>query len=438
MRIEPESSGAGVVLLGSFNPAIFTPAWFAQHGLLPKSVADNAELQIAHGQLTAFSAEWLQLAVDPERFRAWTRQEPYVRLLDLVMRVFGEHLSDTPVRAFGIDRDVHFPAPDPAARDRVGRLLVPTEPWGKVAEILELDGESGGMASLAIGQSRPKGRPLGGRIDVKVEPSPQIDAARSGICVQINDHHAVDADAPDGRERLFELLGNDFEASIRRADDIIDHVMSLAQDPHGGRSTASSDKDASMPLGTSSTGIDPEFGHEVTVKLADKLVERARARDRVASTGNSGAGTATDTSRSPIGAANNADGIGILNFPPTRKPARPTATLHALQEWEGHVVEIGDDTFEARLIDLTAGRSHESEEATIPKEELSDHDVALMAAGDIAVGSIFRWVIGYERSPAGTKTRVSRICFRDMPRVTKADLRKGQEWARKTASAFGR
>ena len=36
MRIEPEISGVSVVLLGDFNPAIFTPAWFALHGLLPE------------------------------------------------------------------------------------------------------------------------------------------------------------------------------------------------------------------------------------------------------------------------------------------------------------------------------------------------------------------------------------------------------------------
>ena len=33
----------------------------------------------------------------------------------------------------------------------------------------------------------------------------------------------------------------------------------------------------------------------------------------------------------------------------------PKATFHALQEWEGYVVEIGETDFVARLIDLTAG-----------------------------------------------------------------------------------
>ena len=54
----------------------------------------------------------------------------------------------------------------------------------------------------------------------------------------------------------------------------------------------------------------------------------------------------------------------------------------------------------------------------------------------MAVGSIFRWVIGYERTPEGTRKRVSQIVFRDLPRMTESDLRAGREWARKVAPAL--
>ena len=105
--------------------------------------------------------------------------------------------------------------------------------------------------------------------------------------------------------------------------------------------------------------------------------------------------------------------------------------MHALQEWEGYVVELGSVEFVARLVDLTAGSSHEEEEATIPLEEVSESDAARMA-----VGSIFRWVIGYERSLSGTKRRVSQIVFRDLPRITERDFREGREWARETLRAL--
>ena len=134
MRIDPEISGVGIVVLGSFNPAIFTPAWFALHGLLPKSVADSADLKVAHQQITEFVYDWLHLQVMTGRFSVDTRQAPHTRPGDLVVRIFGEHLSHTPLSAFGINRRVHFRVRNAADRDRLGRLLAPTEPSESTGE----------------------------------------------------------------------------------------------------------------------------------------------------------------------------------------------------------------------------------------------------------------------------------------------------------------
>ena len=108
MRITPEIDGASIAVLGNFNPVIFTPAWFALHGLLPESVATGAELTVAHEQVTEFNAEWLRLNVTIDRFLAETTQAPHIRIHDLVVRVFKEHLYHTPLTAFGLNRNVHF------------------------------------------------------------------------------------------------------------------------------------------------------------------------------------------------------------------------------------------------------------------------------------------------------------------------------------------
>ena len=118
-------------------------------------------------------------------------------------------------------------------------------------------------------------------------------------------------------------------------------------------------------------------------------------------------------------------------FPPPVPPPTPMTTLHAQQEWEGYVIEIGETEFVARLLDLTAGASVEEEEAIIPMEEISDDD-----RGEMRLGSVFRWVIGDECSPAGTRRRVSRIVFRDLPAMTESDLREGTNWARDIAQLF--
>ena len=167
---------------------------------------------------------------------------------------------------------------------------------------------------------------------------------------------------------------------------------------------------------------------ETTRFRADEVVSRARAKRPVGTVPSSPETEAASTLRSPLRSPNSADTLPLVNFPPLAAPPSRRATLHALQEWEGHVVDIGDNEFVARLVDLTAGDTHESDEAIIPMAEISERD-----ASRLVVGSIFRWVIGYERSPEGTRKRVSQIVFRDLPRVTGTDLRQGEEWADKVA-----
>ena len=130
------------------------------------------------------------------------------------------------------------------------------------------------------------------------------------------------------------------------------------------------------------------------------------------------------------GPAQNIDNLISRIISPPTPPQSTSPTLHALQEWEGYVEEVGEIDFVARLIDLTDESRYE-EEAVIPLVELSDDDAAKLSAG-----SIFRWVIGYERNPVGTKKRVSYIIFRDLPVITRSDLKEGKEWAKKVNQLF--
>ena len=229
MRIQPEIDGVAVVVRGDFNPAIFTPAWFALHGLLPAKAADSAELEIAHPQLTEFSTDWLHLHVTTDRFSADTAQAPHVRVRDIVARVFGELLAHTPLGVIGINRNVHFRTGGSDELDRIGRTLAPVEPWGRCGQELGLDGEHGGMTSLRMSQLRPEGRPPGGQINVTVEPSNRIGRG-SGVYVGVNDHYRIDPADARGRARLMSFLDDNFDASLQRSDAIIDHIMSLAKE----------------------------------------------------------------------------------------------------------------------------------------------------------------------------------------------------------------
>ena len=90
-----------------------------------------------------------------------------------------------------------------------------------------MDGEHGGMTSLTMTQVDPEGRPAGGRINVKVEPSIRIGNGRTGVFVGVNDHYAADDARPSAAGRLMDLLEGNFQTSLSRSEQIIDHIMSL-------------------------------------------------------------------------------------------------------------------------------------------------------------------------------------------------------------------
>lgn len=112
------------------------------------------------------------------------------------------------------------------------------------------------------------------------------------------------------------------------------------------------------------------------------------------------------------------------------QPREVRYSFSVLQEWEGYVVSISNETFTARLVDVTKNCTIEDEEADFPLDDLEDTD-----RSRICPGSIFRWIIGYRRSPGGTKDRSSRIVLRNLPSWTKKELEKNQrdaaEWASK-------
>lgn len=228
MRIEPEIGGMHIVLLGGFSPAVFTPAWFALHELLPESAATAAELKFVHPLAAEFTADWLHLQATAERFVVRTEAAPYVRLRDLAVRVF-DLLPGARIEAFDLTRDVHFTAGSLDAKDRIGKRLAPPDPWGRWVRDLDLDGERNGLMSLTMGQAGPAGRPKKDKIGVTVEPSERIGEERYGVYVCVTDRYTSEEDGVGASKHLIECLHESFEISLKRSDDIIDHVMSLAE-----------------------------------------------------------------------------------------------------------------------------------------------------------------------------------------------------------------
>lgn len=121
-------------------------------------------------------------------------------------------------------------------------------------------------------------------------------------------------------------------------------------------------------------------------------------------------------------------GLFPKNLP---KPQPARYAFSVLQEWEGYVVSISEKTFTARLVDITRRSANEEEEADFSLDDLEDTD-----RSRIRDGAIFRWIIGYRRGPVGTKDRLSRIVFRNLPAWTNKELERNRRNAIEWASAL--
>ena len=135
MRIEPAFDNASVVLLGSFNPMIFQPAWFARHKMIgDKEAEEAANLVQFQGQVVEFKVDAFELNVQSDRFIIGSLDDHPEHIKDLVISCFGKHLPHTPVRAIGINRSIHFNAGDFDATEYVGSQLAPKDAWGEWGE----------------------------------------------------------------------------------------------------------------------------------------------------------------------------------------------------------------------------------------------------------------------------------------------------------------
>ncbi|WP_404359894.1 hypothetical protein [Methylotuvimicrobium sp. KM1] len=107
--------------------------------------------------------------------------------------------------------------------------------------------------------------------------------------------------------------------------------------------------------------------------------------------------------------------INIPNYQETKK-----TKIHSFQElyeWEGCINQVEETFFTAALIDIT-------EEETIPTEE-ADFDINSIPNEDrlfIHEGAIFRWILGYERFPNGSKKNSSKVVFRRNARWTTQNI----------------
>ncbi len=122
---------------------------------------------------------------------------------------------------------------------------------------------------------------------------------------------------------------------------------------------------------------------------------------------------------------NNNSNTFSISIPKEKYILPPKITLESreffrvLQKWEGNVLEVHDDTFEARLVPIIG--EGPDQEAEIFLEEVAKDDLEL-----VQKGAIFYWSIGYLDRSSG-RIRASILKFQRLPRWSKQSLKNAEQ-----------
>jgi hypothetical protein len=214
----PEFEGAAIIMIGSFNPAIFQPRWMGTQQLIRSEEADSAKITTIQAELTDFSTEWFQLQVLQNRFHLMSADpRHYAPLRDLAAGVFAI-LPHTPVTVLAVARHFHFEMPSIDSWHAVGHLLAPKEPWHEIME-------AAGLRSILM-QGRRK-QVHGGTLHIKVEPSTKVE---HGLYVEVNEEFKAPHDVgPDGARWVPDRLAEHWDHILDYADVAAEHLLGLVR-----------------------------------------------------------------------------------------------------------------------------------------------------------------------------------------------------------------
>jgi hypothetical protein len=217
MKPRPELSGLDIVIIGSFNPAIFHPAWFAKNSLIMSSESETARVTISNADVTDFSLDWLNCRVFQERFQLSTNQEPYFDVLkDLALSTFIL-LPHTPIIQLGINFQYHYPLKSEEAWHKVGNSLAPKSFWSKHLR-------QPGMKIVTIQGERQDDEK--GFMFVRVEPSVRVTF---GIYMMFTDHYELNPENEigNGAIALNRILTKNWESSQQKAREIAEDIVTI-------------------------------------------------------------------------------------------------------------------------------------------------------------------------------------------------------------------
>ena len=218
-----EFKTVGIVMIGTFAPAMFQPLWFGKNGILNEDDVNNIAKKETPNiavlrDISTFETEQFYFNIQRERFEVIAQKEPFCTLRDAVCSILS-CLPSTPISAFGINVSAHFELNSKKNYQKFGDILAPKSRW-KTLLGKNITGEErkGGLLSLKMNIQEPDKK---GSKTVLVEVSQKIK--NNGVFLSLNDHFVCNEETS---ECAASLISKNFDSSDLFFDDVKKELFS--------------------------------------------------------------------------------------------------------------------------------------------------------------------------------------------------------------------
>lgn len=223
-----EIFGSSIVVVGSFNPTIFSPEWLERNGLIggeDAEVARGSQNMVVSRHVAAFSTEWFSLQVVENQFSLTSSGALSPAFKDLSEGILTL-VPHTPVTALGLNFMGHYKMSSEADYHKVGDTLVPKGIWTGLIGTL-----TPGTADVTVklqAAKRGEEQTTPDEIKIQVQPSARV---KYGVFLSLNDHRAAFAASDPKKANAHaaaRIVADDWEVTWHSAERAFNELLHRA------------------------------------------------------------------------------------------------------------------------------------------------------------------------------------------------------------------
>ena len=205
MKKEAEVRDYSIVLVGVFNPLMFSPDWFKKYNIISDDDYDlitnsnsNNEIIITPA-ITNIKTEKFSFNANPSRIQIRIEKEPLDNLKTIARSILSQ-LGGSTISAYGLNMGSHYKINDIHEFQTIADNLTPKKYWAKfLKENTTGDERNGGLLTLKMVNNKED---ASGYVILELSRS---NLYKTGYYFACNDHTNVDIKTKDAMDVCNEI-----------------------------------------------------------------------------------------------------------------------------------------------------------------------------------------------------------------------------------------